>query len=70
METFNSGSVAADGTARRSVAISNTLSAKIVAAAVAILLGVATLFVAGFSGNDFVHAAAHDVRHAIGFPCH
>ncbi|MGZ6253602.1 MAG: CbtB domain-containing protein [Candidatus Binataceae bacterium] len=25
---------------------------------------------AGFSSNDFVHAAAHDVRHASGFPCH
>ena len=42
----------------------------IVAAMVGIALGATILFVVGFSHSDLVHAAAHDVRHAAGFPCH
>ncbi|WP_225025853.1 CbtB domain-containing protein [Xinfangfangia pollutisoli] len=34
------------------------------------LLGVATLFVAGHAQSAALHDAAHDVRHATGFPCH
>lgn len=45
-------------------------SKPIVAAITAIALGSAILFVVGFSRGEFVHAAAHDVRHAAGFPCH
>ena len=34
------------------------------------LLGVAIFFSAGLAQSDTLHAAAHDVRHATGFPCH
>ena len=40
------------------------------AAMLAIALGVTILYVVGFSSSDLLHAAAHDVRHAAGFPCH
>ncbi len=33
-------------------------------------LGAALLFVAGHAQSGTLHAAAHDVRHANGFPCH
>jgi len=42
----------------------------ILAALTAFALGFTTLFVVGFSHSDLLHAAAHDVRHATGFPCH
>jgi len=42
----------------------------IVATLTAIGLGITILFVVGFSHSDLLHAAAHDVRHAAGFPCH
>ncbi|HVA81112.1 MAG TPA: CbtB domain-containing protein [Candidatus Binataceae bacterium] len=45
-------------------------SKAIVAAMAAIALGSAILFVVGFSHGELIHAAAHDVRHATGFPCH
>ena len=33
-------------------------------------LGAALLFVAGHLQAATLHDAAHDVRHATGFPCH
>jgi cobalt transporter subunit CbtB len=47
-----------------------TAAGTIIAALTAIALGATILFVAGFSHSDLLHAAAHDVRHATGFPCH
>jgi cobalt transporter subunit CbtB len=41
-----------------------------VVALMAIALGASILFTVGFSHSDLLHAAAHDVRHAAGFPCH
>lgn len=38
--------------------------------ALSVLLGVAMIFVAGFAQPEALHDAAHDVRHAAGFPCH
>ena len=38
--------------------------------ALAAVLGLGLIFVAGFAGATAVHAAAHDQRHAIAFPCH
>lgn len=32
--------------------------------------GLALLFVAGHAQSSTLHDAAHDVRHATGFPCH
>lgn len=34
------------------------------------LLGGTVLFVAGHAQSATLHDAAHDVRHATGFPCH
>ena len=34
------------------------------------LFGLALVFVAGFAENQMAHSAAHDTRHATGFPCH
>lgn len=33
-------------------------------------LGLGLLFVAGHAQSAALHDAAHDVRHATGFPCH
>lgn len=34
------------------------------------LLGGGLLFIAGHAQSAALHDAAHDVRHATGFPCH
>ncbi len=34
------------------------------------LIGAAMVFAAGFAQSATLHDAAHDVRHASGFPCH
>ena len=34
------------------------------------MLGLVILFVAGHAQSATLHDAAHDVRHATGFPCH
>lgn len=39
-------------------------------AAVAALLGLGLVWLAGFASADALHAAAHDTRHSTGFPCH
>ncbi len=36
----------------------------------AALLGAAIVFVTGHVQATALHTAAHDVRHATGFPCH
>lgn len=36
----------------------------------AAFLGLALVAAAGFAGPEAVHEAAHDARHALGFPCH
>lgn len=38
--------------------------------AVAFALGLALVFLTGFSHLDVVHNAAHDTRHSLAFPCH
>ncbi len=32
--------------------------------------GLAIMFAAGFAQAEIIHGAQHDMRHAIGFPCH
>ena len=34
------------------------------------LLGAFIVFGLGFAHSESVHNAAHDTRHAVGFPCH
>jgi cobalt transporter subunit CbtB len=41
-----------------------------VAAFFAAILGGFLLFGAGFAQSQLLHNAAHDSRHASGFPCH
>jgi cobalt transporter subunit CbtB len=40
------------------------------AALVALVLGLGLVFLTGFSHPEFIHNAAHDVRHSLSFPCH
>lgn len=35
-----------------------------------VLLGLTIVFAAGHAQTATLHDAAHDVRHATGFPCH
>ncbi|NPC58304.1 CbtB domain-containing protein [Caenimonas soli] len=39
-------------------------------AVLAAVFGTVILWAVGFSPIEVVHDAAHDVRHANGFPCH
>ena len=41
-----------------------------VQAVLAMMLGAITMTIAGFSHLEVIHNAAHDTRHASGFPCH
>ncbi|MEQ9643077.1 MAG: CbtB domain-containing protein [Alphaproteobacteria bacterium] len=54
-------------------AISTTLTARkseVLPIFLAALLGIGVIFIAGHVQQSTLHAAAHDVRHANGFPCH
>jgi len=44
--------------------------ARAVQLAGALLLGAVILYGVGFVETSAVHNAAHDTRHAVGFPCH
>jgi cobalt transporter subunit CbtB len=44
--------------------------ARLLACACAALLGLVLLYGVGLSQPQVVHDAAHDARHAMGFPCH
>ena len=43
---------------------------RIIPLIMAIMLGVSVLAVAGHAQSPTLHGAAHDTRHATGFPCH
>ncbi|HEV7277311.1 MAG TPA: CbtB domain-containing protein [Devosiaceae bacterium] len=47
-----------------------SLSQRLVAAGLALLLGLTLLMGTGFAGDYRLHNGAHDTRHAMGFPCH
>jgi cobalt transporter subunit CbtB len=53
-----------------SSAVSTTIGERQFIGLVVLAFGLLLLAGAGFAGSDFVHNAAHDTRHAIGFPCH
>ncbi len=53
----------------RTLALGSLRQAVLSAMTVAVL-GAALLFVAGHAQSATLHDAAHDVRHANGFPCH
>lgn len=46
------------------------LDQRLLAGLVCLILGLGLTVAVGFAGADTIHNAAHDTRHAIGFPCH
>jgi len=51
-------------------AIKTQANARLLPAVFAVLMGVGIIVVAGHVQASTLHDAAHDVRHATGFPCH
>ncbi len=47
-----------------------SLNDRILSGALLLAFGLALLAGAGFAGSEVLHNAAHDTRHALGFPCH
>ncbi len=47
-----------------------TLSQRLIAGGIALLLGLVLLVGTGFAGDFRLHNGAHDTRHSMGFPCH
>ena len=54
----------------RTASVSTSLSSPMFQIAATFMLGMVMLFGVGFVDMSAVHAAAHDMRHAAGFPCH
>ena len=50
--------------------VSTRLGDRMFAGLLALAFGLLLLAGAGFAGSDFVHNAANDTRHGLGFPCH
>ena len=47
-----------------------SLSQRLIAGVLALMLGLTLLVGTGFAGDYRLHTGAHDTRHAMGFPCH
>lgn len=47
-----------------------SLSQRLIAGSLALVLGLTLLIGVGFAGDYRLHNGAHDTRHASGFPCH
>lgn len=45
-------------------------SATVFAVSAALLMGALTISGVGLAGSEAIHNAAHDLRHALAFPCH
>jgi cobalt transporter subunit CbtB len=50
--------------------VSTSASQRLAAGILAFLLGATLIWGVGLAHDDRMHNAAHDTRHAIGFPCH
>lgn len=50
--------------------LSTAKSSTLISTLFVAMLGGAVLFLAGHAQSQTLHDAAHDVRHATGFPCH
>ncbi len=46
------------------------VSTRIISGFTLLFLGAGMIFMVGLSDMSVAHNAAHDTRHAIGFPCH
>lgn len=47
-----------------------SISQRVAAGFACLFVGATLVFGAGFAHSEKLHNAAHDTRHAIGFPCH
>jgi cobalt transporter subunit CbtB len=47
-----------------------SLSQRLVAGVIALMLGFVLIGTVGFAQDLRLHNGAHDTRHALGFPCH
>ena len=54
----------------KSISITQSISQRMMAGLVCLFIGSSMVFTIGLSQVSAVHNAAHDTRHAIGFPCH
>ena len=57
-------------TARIASASTATASKRLAAGLALLFIGLTLTFAVGLSNMAVAHNAAHDTRHAIGFPCH
>jgi cobalt transporter subunit CbtB len=64
MNTMNNSTTAATGLPSLSI------SQRVIAGSLALMLGLTLLVGTGFAGDYRLHNGAHDTRHAMGFPCH
>ena len=53
-----------------STVASLSLSQRLAAGLIALVLGFALLGTIGFAQDVRLHNGAHDTRHSLGFPCH
>ncbi len=54
----------------KTISTSRSISQRAIAGVVSLFVGCSMVFMVGLSHISSVHNAAHDTRHAIGFPCH
>jgi cobalt transporter subunit CbtB len=47
-----------------------SVSQRVAAGLACAFLGIGILYAVGFAEMAVAHNAAHDTRHAVGFPCH
>jgi cobalt transporter subunit CbtB len=66
----NNGLTEGDMTTQTISTTRTSVSQRILAGMACIVLGVCLTFGVGLAQDDRLHNAAHDTRHAIGFPCH
>jgi cobalt transporter subunit CbtB len=57
-------------TTQTQISTASKAQSLMISAFLAAFIGGAMLFVAGHAQSATLHDAAHDVRHATGFPCH
>lgn len=50
--------------------VSISVTQRVTAGVICLFLGASLIFLVGMSRISAAHNAAHDTRHAIGFPCH
>jgi cobalt transporter subunit CbtB len=53
-----------------SAASTLTLSQRLIAGGLALMLGFLLVGTVGFASDMRIHNGAHDTRHSLGFPCH